>query len=241
MDMAARMMVMTMTRKKSNDGLLNKFLWIFGLSALLLEGCKPGAQEINEELAKQIAVDAIGLKSSDQESVSCQNNEDGGYQVTFSTEKGVYSVGVSANGKVETYQFKKHDDSEQTDENTSDGDDQNGENINESDDQPTDQTSDQSETTAEEDTHKDSESSGEADSENMSTTDELPENSLSREELIRKAAEHLEEKEVKDENYSLEVRDDGQIDIQTTTSDGRHYTITMNPQTGQVTYTKYSY
>ena len=69
----------------------------------------------------------------------------------------------------------------------------------------------------------------------------LPEGSLTRSQLIQATADHLHKKDVREEDYTLTVRDDGMAEVAVQGDDGRHYIVTVNPQSGQIVYTQYSY
>lgn len=227
-------------RKKRTMKTRHRAFLVSGLCFLCLagSGCRPGGQEMTTELAEQIAADAAGLKLADLSDISCTQEEDKLYNVIFSTEKGTYSVGVSEDGTVQTYNFQKagevtseNPEETQTPEEPAEGSSSEGTEEPESGPSESSESPDSSSSQEE----KKDDDTSQADSEG------LPEGSLSKSELIRRVAEHIQQKEVREEDYNFEVRSESQVDVKTTGPDGRNYTVTINPQTGQITYTQYSY
>lgn len=191
---------------------------------LLMQGCHTGSVEMTPELASQIASDASGLNMEEISDLTCME-ADGGYTVTFQGDKGKYTIGVSPDGKVTAYQFEKADD-QSSEEDTGEG---------ESEPEPEPEPEqDESSGSGDQEKSQDNEKTGQDDL-------SLPEGSLTRSQLIQATADHLHKKDVREEDYTLTVRDDGMAEVAVQGDDGRHYIVTVNPQSGQIVYTQYSY
>lgn len=85
---------------------------LFFMAVILLTGCQSGASvEMNTDLARQIAIDAAGVKAADLQDVNSVPENDG-YRVTFSNNKGSYEIIVSGSGEVLSYQFNSSENPE---------------------------------------------------------------------------------------------------------------------------------
>ena len=136
---------------------------------------------------------------------------DDGYTVSFQGDK----------GKVTAYQFEKAKDGSSEEDS--------------SQEEPAQENSSgEIENAGQEENSENSQNSGQEEL-------QLPEGSLSRSQLIQATADHLQKKDVREEDYTLTVRDDGMVEVAVQGDDGRHYIVTVNPQNGQIVYTQYSY
>lgn len=187
---------------------------------LFLQGCYTGSVEMTPELASQIASDASGLNKEEITDLTCVETDDG-YTVSFQGDKGKYTIGVSPDGKVTAYQFEKAKDGSSEEDS--------------SQEEPAQENSSgEIENAGQEENSENSQNSGQEEL-------QLPEGSLSRSQLIQATADHLQKKDVREEDYTLTVRDDGMVEVAVQGDDGRHYIVTVNPQNGQIVYTQYSY
>lgn len=200
----------------------------------LFAGCQTAGVDMTPELASQIASDASGLEENEITDLTC-TEEGGGYTVAIAGEKGTYTIGISANGKVTSYQFEKPE--EENPEEEPENEEPKSEN-----EEPESETSKPEEQSSE----KEGDSSKEeSDSDQKDNSEEdglsLPEGSYSKEELIKAVADHIKNKEVRQEDYTLTMRDDDMVEVDVQGEDGRHYTVTISPMTRQIVYTRYTY
>lgn len=209
-----------MAAKKKTRTERKKSLVLMLPALLLIQGCQAGSVEMTSELASQIASDASGLNKEEITDLTCAETDDG-YTVSFQGDNGKYTIGVSPDGKVTAYQFEKADD-ESSEEDSSQ-------------EKPAQENnSGESENTGQEENSDDDSNSSQDDL-------QLPEGSLSRSQLIQATADHLQKKDYKEEDFTLTLRDDGMVEVAVQGDDGRNYTVTVNPQNGQIIYTLFSY
>lgn len=224
---------MAMEAKKKNRnrkaGKNRRFLSGISLvlpALLVLQACQVTSVDMTPELASQIAADASGLQQSEITDLTC-TEENGDYTVSFSGSKGTYTIGVDGDGKVTAYTFARDGEEPAEDES--------------GDDEESDPAGNSGQNGSEDKGNTDNaDNTGDSDSPSQEDL-KLPEGSLSRSELIQATAEHLKKTEVREDEYTLTVRDDGMVEVAVPGDDGRNYTVTMDPKNGQIVYTQYSY
>ena len=201
---------------------------LLGSCSLLLSGCIGASREMTEDLAGQVAVDTSGCPADQVQDLSISRTDEG-YLVTFSNDSGRYSISVAGDGTVQSYLFQPNEEPEDGD-SSEDGQLSDG-NSNESGEQKPDNSAETGENSEEANNQ-----GAEQGNENSGSEQSLPEGSLSREELVSRAAQsaNLKDMTVSDAEFS-EITDNS-VTI-TMRKDGAVYVFKVSPHTGYGTYT----
>lgn len=180
------------------------------------------------DLAGQIAIDASGCPKSEVNDLQIDET-DQGYNVSFKNKSGKFTVLVTTSGVVDHYSFEEKSDSPSIDQQNDDS-----ESVSKSLDTSTDNKESNSlnETIPEDEVNTENNAADRTEDSNVL---KLPEGSLPEDELIRRAAALIGMGKYNSSDFNLSLKADNQVQIDVTTN-GMHYSITIDPVTGQGSY-----
>lgn len=193
--------------KAKNHAGRNKLFAAACVLAFCLTGCRATNMKMDETLAGQIAIDASGCPKSEVKDLKSVKQESG-YLVTFANANGTFSITISEDGVVADYSFVPNAPAE-------------GQASEQKPQEQPKENADASQKPA-------GENGGEY---------KLPEGSLSKSDLIKKAADMIKLAEYQENEFVLEDAGEGKVRLIVTTDDNVKHVVTLDPKTGEGSFT----